>query len=122
MTRYAIVHRATNEVVNITEWDGKSAWAPSPDCDAIQSDIAEIGGTWTGSVFVPPVPPVDPRAADYERCRDYVVSAEAGDTADRLNTYLVTASPTAAETVLVVKETVRTLRALIRIVRQIAST
>ena len=74
-----------------------------------------------GSTFLPPSTQTDSRVADYGRCRDYVRSAAPGDVADRLDAYLAAASPTQAESVVVIKETVRTMRALIRIVRQIAS-
>lgn len=71
--------------------------------------------------YVPPPPPPGPDLqAHIDRCRAYVVSTTVGDVADQLDTYLATASPTAADTLKVVKETVRTLRSLIRVVRGIA--
>lgn len=117
--RKAVVRTSNGLVENIIEIESDSDYTAPSGCTLVPAtDDARIGGTWTGSAFTPPpVPGADPLGAQYTRCRDYVISAAAGDTADRLDAYLSTASPTAAETVAAVKETVRTLRALIRIVR-----
>lgn len=49
---YAIVN-SSGEIVNIILWDGQSDWTPPPDCQAIQSDAAQIGGTYLNGVFSP---------------------------------------------------------------------
>ena len=53
MATYAILD-GLNNVINVIEWDGVSRWSPPSDCIARLSDgTAEIGGTWTGSAFLP---------------------------------------------------------------------
>lgn len=42
-------------VVNTIEWDGVNEWTPGPGLIAIQSDIAQIGWTYDGESFSPPI-------------------------------------------------------------------
>ena len=47
MTKYALINY-TNTVVNISEWDGKTAWNPDNGITAIPNNTANIGDKWNG--------------------------------------------------------------------------
>jgi len=113
MARRALVD-ASGRVVNVISIEPGALYeAPSghrllrdADCER-----AGIGDKWDGSSFVAPgsVPaPADPLAVCYE----YVVS-------DRLDSYLAADSPTAAAAASALKDTIRTLRSLIRALREL---
>jgi hypothetical protein len=54
MARYVITD-AAGAVVNVTEWDGVTEWAPDEGLTAVQSDDAQIGWVYDGETFTPPV-------------------------------------------------------------------
>lgn len=54
--RYAIVDQNGN-VINVCNWDGQSYWLPPDGCVAIESDIAQIGGTYVNGAFSSPPQP-----------------------------------------------------------------
>ena len=56
ISKYALID-ANNDVVNIVLWDGVTPWTPPSGLTAIQSDTAQIGGTWDGTNFHPAPPP-----------------------------------------------------------------
>lgn len=62
MARYAVVRESDGLIVNMTSWDGVTAWHPGegflavPDPDG----LADMGGHWDGESFSPPPPPPDP--------------------------------------------------------------
>lgn len=113
------------KVVNLVEVEPGSGWTAGAGHSVVWSTLcaaARIGDTWNGAAFIPsPEFPPHWLAPYIQRCREYVLSTQAGDTADQLNAYLANATPTAAESVAALKETIRTLRSLIRIVRSIAT-
>jgi hypothetical protein len=45
MNRYAVIN-ASNIVVNIIKWDGKSLWSPPKNHIAVASDSARIDDTY----------------------------------------------------------------------------
>jgi hypothetical protein len=77
-------------VVNATEFNGQMPddWGDKPGW--VQSDAAQIGWAYDGSVFTPPAPPA-PHPPTPEQLRKAVLSAEA-DFIDLLNR-ASTASP-----------------------------
>ena len=63
--RFTIVEQATGLVLNVIEWEGDTeTWRPPEGCNAVQSDVANIGDTWDGTNFLPPpAPPALPMTA-----------------------------------------------------------
>ena len=50
--RFAIIDRASGEVVNVVEWEGSiETWQPPDGCDAVASDTANIGDTYLNGKF-----------------------------------------------------------------------
>lgn len=65
----------------------------------------------------------DPLAEHIQRCRNFVVpdpDPAVLNAAEQLDIYLANPAPTAAESVAALKETIRTLRSLIRVARRVA--
>jgi hypothetical protein len=57
MDRYAVV--TDGIVTNIISWDGVSEWSPPEGSEAVlipEGVFVDLGYTWNGSDFSPPVP------------------------------------------------------------------
>jgi hypothetical protein len=117
VARYALVRQVDGLVLNVAEWDGLSPWTPPTGTVVIQSDLAQTGGTWDGTTFsAPPPPPPDPLIPDIATVRAYYT--DAGLTAAL---GVADGSFTAAQRDYAIKNGIRGLRALIRIVRGLAA-
>lgn len=59
--RYALINDV-GLVINVTSWDATAnpSWTPPAGETAVQSDVANVGGTLIGGVYTPPVPPTPP--------------------------------------------------------------
>lgn len=77
MARYAIVDNA-GKILNITEWDGSSAWAPPAGTQAVLNTVgADQTWTYVSGAFVPPVAPPapPPTTEDVNAIRDARLAA-----------------------------------------------
>lgn len=56
MDRYAIVSLATWVVTNVAQWDGVTSWEPGDGFEAIPTDDAEVGWSYSPEtgLFSPP--------------------------------------------------------------------
>lgn len=55
MATYAILDGSGN-VTNVIDWDGVTAWKPPMGHTVqINDGTAQIGGTWNGTNFIPPI-------------------------------------------------------------------
>lgn len=110
--RFAVVHRLSKLVTNVTLWDGVSDWKPPDDSTAVMSDSAQIGDSWvSGSTFASAAPsPGFIETQDAQTIRLILGDAD-------FDAYLATSAPTAADTVKVVRKLIRASRALARIAR-----
>ena len=52
--RYAIIKDGVVE--NVIAWDGEAAYDPGEGFEAVRTDDAQIGWTYDGEAFTPPVP------------------------------------------------------------------
>jgi hypothetical protein len=57
--RYVIVDEA-GLAVNACEWDGETPWVPPERHQAILSEEAPIGATWSGEKWIVPEPEASP--------------------------------------------------------------
>jgi hypothetical protein len=75
-----IVDNASNEVVNMVEWDGVTAWAPPPGHRVvIAPPDTDIGDTIVGAAVVkkPPPPPVQPTPSKFDLIEQRLAALEA---------------------------------------------
>lgn len=62
MGRYALIFESTGLVENVIVWDGnQETWQPQDGYIVIESEVAQMGWSYAGGVFIaPPAPEVPP--------------------------------------------------------------
>jgi len=62
MARYALYRIADGYIENMIELDNPGNYNPGPTLAVVPdpNGQAQMGGTWTGTEFLPPPPPPDP--------------------------------------------------------------
>lgn len=62
MTNYAIINSATGLVENSVIWDGQEDWAIPDGYEAVETEYASIGWSYSNGKFI--APPVEPPSAE----------------------------------------------------------